>query len=75
MNKNSPLAKGVRTAYQVVPAFFLGLVITVWAVPGVPEAVKQYIFSNAWQLVASLGLTTSVFAGLLSFGQNKAEDK
>ena len=75
MNKNTPAAKGVRTAYQSIIGFMVGLVAVVWAVPGVPEAITDYILNNWLTIVSSLGLSTGVFSGLFALLQNKAEDK
>lgn len=74
MNKNTPAAKGVRTFIQAVPGFFLGLVLTVWAVPGVKEAVIAYVQTDGLALL-SLLFSGAVFTGLFSFLQNKVEDK
>lgn len=75
MNKNTPTAKGIRTAYQAIVGFVVGLVITIWAVPGVPDAVTGYLMDNWVMLIASLGLTTGIFSGLFALLQNKAEDR
>lgn len=71
MNKNTPAVKGVRTSFQVVVAFLVGLVLVVWAVPGVPEAVIQYFKEYGLQTV----LGFSGLSGLLSYFQNLAEDR
>lgn len=75
MNKNTPRAKGVRTFLQSIPGFVIGLVVTVWAVPGVPEAVKTYVLDNGVELLLILGLTSALSTGIISFFQNKVEDR
>lgn len=54
--------RGVRTAVQAVIAFVAGLVATVWAVPGVPEAVTNYVGNNLAQLAVGFGVSTGVVA-------------
>lgn len=75
MNKNLPKAKGFRTALQALGGFIVGLAVVVWAVPGVPDAVTQYLLENWLGVISSLGLSTGIFSGLLSLVQNKLEDK
>lgn len=74
MNKNTASAKGVRSFIQAVPGFFLGLVVTVWAVPGVREAVVAYVQNEGLALLALL-FSGAAFTGLFSFFQNKVEDR
>lgn len=63
MNKDSALARGLRTAIQAIVGFIVGLVATVWAVPGVPQAVSTYMTGHAVQLALTVGLP----AGLVAF--------
>jgi hypothetical protein len=65
--KNTPAGKGIRTAIQTVAGLVIGLVSVIWAVPGVPEAVIEYIRENALLIVASV----SIPSGLVSYIQNK----
>lgn len=74
MNKNTASAKGVRSFIQAVPGFFIGLAVTVWAVPGVKEAVIAYVQNEGLGLLA-LVFSGAAFTGLFSFLQNKAEDR
>lgn len=75
MDKNTPKAKGFRTFIQAIPGFFIGLIVTVWAVPGVPEAVKQYVLTEGVGLLIILGISASVVTGLVSYFQNRVEDR
>lgn len=75
MDKTTPKVKGLRTGLQAVAGFVVGLFVTVWAVPGVPEAVTQYLLDNWAILLASLGLSTGIFAGLVAWLQNRLEDR
>ncbi len=67
MDKNTPVAKGVRTALQAVVGVVIGLVAVVWAVPGVPEAVISYLQDNLVQVLLLVGLPS----GFVSYLQNK----
>ncbi len=67
MDKNTAAAKGIRTAIQAALGVLVGLVAVVWAVPGVPEAVVNYLKDNLVQILLVVGLPS----GLISFLQNK----
>jgi len=66
MNKDTALMRGVRTAIQAIIGFVTGLVVVVWQVPGVPEAVVNYTSSNLVQLAGAFGIS----AGLVAFVWN-----
>ena len=59
--------RGLRTALQTLAGVALGLFTTVWAVEGVPEAVMNYLSSQALLLVG----TSSVFAGVIGYLMNR----
>ena len=65
--KYTPTGKGLRTALQAVVGVLVGLVAVVWAVPGVPEAVTQYLTDNVLQIALIVGVPS----GLVAFIQNK----
>lgn len=75
MNKSTPQAKGIRTGLQAIAGFVVGLFAVVWAVPGVPEVVSQYLLDNWLMVVASFGISTGIFAGIASWLQNRLEDR
>lgn len=66
LSKDSALARGIRTAVQAAVGFFIGLIVVVWNVPGVPSAVVNYLAENAFPFALALGLP----AGLVSFVWN-----
>ena len=70
INQDTALMRGVRTAIQAMLGFVVGLVGAVWAVPGVPEAVHNYISQNAGAMALSVGLPAAVASGLVAFGWN-----
>lgn len=63
MTNDSALARGIRTFLQATIGVLVGLVTTIWAVPGVPAAVIAYMQSNA----LSLALMFGVPAGIAGF--------
>lgn len=65
------VVKGLRTAAQAIVGALVGLVIVVWAVPGVPSAVINYLSTNAVELLVSVGLPS----GLVSWAWNVYEAK
>lgn len=75
MNKNLPTTKGLRTFIQAIPGFIIGYFVTIWAVPGVPEATIKYLQADGVQLILTLGVTTAIATGIVSLIQNKIEDR
>lgn len=67
MNKDTALIRGVRTAIQAVIGFVTGLVVVVWNVPGVPEAVVSYTSNNIVQLAAAFGISSGLAAFVWNF--------
>lgn len=65
--ERTPLNKGVRTGVQAVVGALVGLVLVVWAVPGVPEAVVNYATTNAVPILLAIGIPS----GIVAFIQNK----
>ena len=60
--ERTPLNKGVRTALQAIVGSLIGLILVVWAVPGVPEAVIEYAKLNAGPLLLVIGIPSGVVA-------------
>lgn len=60
--ERTPLNKGVRTALQAIVGSLIGLVLVVWAVPGVPEAVIEYAKTNAVPLLLAIGIPSGIVA-------------
>ena len=66
--ERTPVNKGIRTALQAALGALVGLVAVVWAVPGVPEAVVDYVTSpEVLYLVTAIGVPS----GVIAFVQNK----
>lgn len=64
--ERTPLNKGIRTGLQAIVGALIGLVVVVWGVPGVPEAVANYATSNLIPLLLGIGIP----AGLVAWVQN-----
>jgi hypothetical protein len=64
---DSALIRGIRTTLQALLAFMVGLVLAVWQVPGVPEAVHTYISNNLPNTLLAFGLPLALGTGLVSF--------
>ena len=62
----SPKVKGLRTALQAIAGVAIGLILAVWAVPGVPEVVINYLAENAIQIALLVGIPS----GLVAWVQN-----
>lgn len=67
----TPAIRGWRTLFQVLAGTFVGLVLAVWNVPGVPEAITSYARENFVPLFFQLGAMIGVPAAIISWGQNK----
>lgn len=71
MNKNTPQAKGIRTAGQTivgaVVAYFTGLL----ALPAVREYTTNFIHTQGVAALLAVLAAFGISAGLVSFLQNK----
>ncbi|MDQ0825436.1 hypothetical protein QFZ60_001609 [Arthrobacter sp. B2I5] len=56
--------KGLRTGIQAAAGALLALVTVVWAVPGVPEAVMNWLSTNAVQLLIAIGAPSGLVSWL-----------
>lgn len=60
----TPVVKGVRTGIQSIIGAVVGLVLVVWAVPGVPEAVTAYLQANWFLILLGIGVPSGFVAWL-----------
>lgn len=67
----TPVVKGVRTFFQTLAGLFVGLVLAVWSVPGVPQTVTAYVYANFVPLLIGLAAFVGVPAGLIAWLQNR----
>lgn len=61
MNQEA-LVRALRTAVQTAIGLAMGLVTAVWAVPGVPEVVTNYLYSNLVPVLVLVGVPAGVAA-------------
>lgn len=66
-SQDSATGRGIKTFVQAVIGFVVGLIVTVWAVPGVPEAVIKYVEANLSQVLLTIGLPVALSTGIVSF--------
>lgn len=71
LNSDTAKGRGVRTAVQALIGFVAGLIAAVWAVPGVAEAVFDYVTDNLVNVLVLVGLP-SAFTGVVSWLWNVA---
>lgn len=67
----SPSVKGARTFGQTVIGLVVGLALAVWHVPGVPDAVHNYVIGNEVVVFATLTALVGVPAGIVAWLHNK----
>jgi len=70
MTKDSATARGIKTALQALVTFLVGLVIVVFNVPGVTDAIVMYSKQHFIEVVVAFGVPFSVGTGLTSFLYN-----
>jgi TRAP-type C4-dicarboxylate transport system permease small subunit len=71
LNQDNATARGVRTFIQAFIGFFVGLVTTVWSIPGVPEAVETYVMNNIPSVLVYLAIPSGL-AGIVAYIWNRA---
>jgi hypothetical protein len=72
---NSTLVKSIRTAIEAFLGFIVGLCATIWAVPGVPEAVYLYVQQNFASVLLTIGVPAGIASGFITYGVLKGIEK
>lgn len=62
--KDSAVWRAIMTFLQTLAGFIIGLIITVWNVPHVPEAIVAYVSNNLGTFMVVVGLPAG-FASLI----------
>lgn len=78
LQKDTADGASARTSLQVIPAFFVGLALTIWQVPGVPEAIGKFSAANGPGVLLALGLAAggaAVVGGTIAFIWNVLRGK
>ena len=60
MNQDSAAGRGVKTIVQTIIGSIVGLALAVWAVPGVPGAVTNYISGHIVEILLLVGIPSGV---------------
>lgn len=71
MDKNSPKAKGIRTAYQAIIGTVIAFLTGLWAIPEVQLYVSAFIRDEGVGLVVVLLGLVGVSSGVIAYLQNK----
>lgn len=66
INQDTAVWRGIRTGLQAAIGLFVGAVLAVWNVPGVPDALYTYVSGNVVAALLSIGIP----AGLAGFVWN-----
>ena len=64
---DSATGRAIRAACFALFSFFIGLVVAVYNVPGVPEAVSSYLQSHIDELFLAVGIPVALGTGAMSF--------
>jgi hypothetical protein len=67
---DSAAFRGLVTALQTFITFLIGLLLTIFQVPGVSKAAGDYILFYGPNVLFSLGIPLVIGAGLVSFFYN-----
>lgn len=59
-SQDSATGRGLKTALQSVIGLVVGLAVTVWAVPGVPDAIIHYVQKNLWEIALMVGVPSGI---------------
>lgn len=59
-SNDSATGRGLKTAFQAMVGFVIGLATVIWAVPGVPEAVMSYMQDNLSSVLLMVGASSGV---------------
>ncbi|PWU04798.1 MAG: hypothetical protein C5B43_04130 [Verrucomicrobia bacterium] len=68
--QDSSTGRGLKTFFQALIAFAVGLVLAVLKVPGVTEAIHTYVLSHITDTLLSVGIPIAITTGLTSFVWN-----
>lgn len=60
INKDTAVWRGIRTGLQAAIGLFVGAVLAVWNVPGVPDALYTYVANNVVGALLSVGIPAGI---------------
>lgn len=67
---DSPTTKAVKTGLQALFTFLVGLVVTIYQVPGVPDAIVKFVYGNLATTLLGVGVPFVIGSGIASLIQN-----
>lgn len=64
--KNTATRNSFEVFLKAGAGFIFGLFAAIWAVPGVPDAITQYLLDNWMQVALTVGLPSALGTGLVN---------
>jgi len=62
--RDSATGRGLATVAQAIIGFGIGLFTVVWAVPGVPDAVINYVQGHIVELAIAFGISAGAVSSI-----------
>jgi small basic protein len=69
-SQDSSTGRAIKTMAQAIVGFIIGLVVVVWNVPGVPDAIKAYTQVHLVDALLTIGVPIAVSTGAFAFVWN-----
>lgn len=60
--QDSAVGRSLKTLVQSVSGFIIGLLIVVWTIPGVPQAVTQYTYNHIFEVLVMAGVPSAAIS-------------
>ena len=60
--EDSAAGRGIKTAAQAIIGFCVGLVVVVWNVPGVPDAIVEYTKDHLGEILLLVGVPAGIIS-------------
>lgn len=58
--QDSATGRALKTGVQAIFGFMIGLIVTVWAVPGVPNAIFNYLEGHIIEVLLVVGIPSGL---------------
>jgi hypothetical protein len=68
---DSALKRSIKTFFQAAIGFLVGLIVTVWLVPGVPHAIITYVDQNLVYFLLAIGIPSGLASFIMNLFNNK----
>lgn len=65
-DKNTATTNSFEVFLKALGGFALGLLVAVWKVPGVPEAISSYVQQNWMSIILTVGIPTALSTGIIN---------